>query len=69
MSNEIATKLVDKVFRTYDEDGDGRLNKFQFTKALNALTKAIRGEMCPRDDLESLFHLIDVNGDSTITKK
>ena len=56
------------MFQRYDDDHDGRLNRFEFTQTLNSITKAIRGEKCPKDELETIFYLIDVNGDQTISK-
>ena len=67
MSNRIAKELVDKMFERHDVDHDGRLNRFEVTETLNSITKAIRGEKCPRDELETIFDIIDVNGDQTIS--
>ena len=68
MSKQIAERLVEKMYERHDEDNDGRLSKFEFTRTVNGITQAIRGEKCIRDDIETLFDLINLNGDSSISK-
>ena len=62
-------EIVDKMFKKYDTDSNERLSKFEFVSLVNDLSRSFGGEICPRDDLDTLFELIDTNGDRTISKK
>jgi Ca2+-binding EF-hand superfamily protein len=69
MSSAYATRIVEKVFKEFDKDCNGRLSKVEFPKAINNLSRATGGSICSKDDLHAIFDLIDINGDNTISKK
>lgn len=69
MSAEIANKVVATMFREFDQNGNGRLSKFEFVNSINYLSRKVGGTICCRNDLDSIFQIIDVNGDGAISKK
>jgi Ca2+-binding EF-hand superfamily protein/tetratricopeptide (TPR) repeat protein len=53
--NKNAVRVID-LFRSWDEDGNGRINGKEFRKAISAL-----GYTAPRKDVDELFDLFDVD--------
>ena len=66
MSSEVASKIVEKMFKKYDSDNNQRLSRFEFTDMFNSLAKYFGNQPGTKDDLETIFDLIDVNGDKSI---
>lgn len=68
-TGEIANKIVANVFREFDDKNKGYLNRFQFVDSINFLSRKVGGMVCCRADLDSLFQIIDINGDQVISQK
>jgi Ca2+-binding EF-hand superfamily protein len=66
---EVANKIVGIVFREFDGKNKGHLSKTQFVDSINFLSRNVGGIVCCRPDLDSLFQIIDINGDQVICRK
>lgn len=62
-------KLIEKIFREYDDNNNGRFSRTEFPKVIKLITDLIGAEYPTEDDVEDIFNLLDVNGDNTIDRK
>lgn len=51
--------ITDQIFNQYDSNISGALSKFEFSKALNKMSKVSGGMVASHYDLDSIFELID----------
>ena len=54
------TKLLQRIFSTWDKDGDG---EFEFREFLQAVALVLKGSS--QDKIATLFNIIDLNGDGS----
>lgn len=66
---ELTTKIVDTMFHEFDKNNNNHLSRIEFANSLNYLSRKVGGHVCCRADLDSLFQVIDINGDQVISKK
>ncbi len=57
------------MFREFDKNNNQCLSKFEFVNSINYLSRKVGGLICCRADLDSLFQIIDINGDQVISRK
>lgn len=60
---EHTASIIDKVFREFDDNANGRFSRMEFPKVVKVLTAMMGVDDATEDDVEDIFNLLDVNGD------
>jgi Ca2+-binding EF-hand superfamily protein len=64
-----ANKMIEKIFREFDDNSNGRFSRMEFPKVVKVITSLIGVDDATEDDVEDIFNLLDVNGDQTLDRK
>lgn len=68
MANKISTNVTRKMLDESNCYGNDELTKAEFTTIIQKLQRVVDGPLLKKDDLESLFDLMDENSDKKISK-
>jgi Ca2+-binding EF-hand superfamily protein len=68
-AEENTSKIIEKVFREFDDNANGRFSRMEFPKVVKVITNLIGVDDATEDDVEDIFNLLDVNGDQSLDRK